>query len=134
MLRTHDAEVAPIECGDRLDLEPLRGRDHGGIHRSKWQIAIGRHELPHPKPIRLVDHKGQQQTACQVTKEANLRRAAKPGGDQIGDLRDHENRNHERSRVCLQEGKALFVVRVIRVDVGIQRAGVDDQRDDCASA
>jgi hypothetical protein len=42
-------------------------------------------------------------------------------------------RHDERARVCLEQFEALGVVAVVAVDVGVQRAGVDDQCD-CATS
>ena len=45
------------------------------------------------------------------------------------DFGDHEGRHDQRARVRLEQFEALGVVLVVAVDVGVQRAGVDDQCD-----
>lgn len=67
--------------------------------------------------------------AGEIAEEANLSLPAQSGLDQVGDLGDDEHGDDERSRMRLQQLQAGGVVGVVGIDVGVERASVDDQRD-----
>lgn len=77
---------------------------------------------------------GEQVTCRQVPQESDLGLCAKASADELGDFSDDEGGNDEGSWVSLEQFEANAVVAVIAIDVGIERTGVDDQRDDCTSA
>ena len=57
-----------------------------------------------------------------------------PRPEQVGDFGDHQGRHDERSRVRLEQVQAGLMVPVVAVHVGVQRTGVDDQRDGATSS
>jgi len=63
-----------------------------------------------------------------------LRDSDEAGSQQVRRLGDDQLRHYERARVRLQEIEALGVVSVVRVHIGVQRPGVDDQGDPATSA
>jgi hypothetical protein len=50
-----------------------------------------------------------------------------PGRHEVDDLGDDEGGNHERPRVCLEQLERLGVMRVVPVDVGVERTRVDNE-------
>jgi hypothetical protein len=70
----------------------------------------------------------------EIAEEADLRLPAQPSFDQVGDLGDDEGGNDKRAGMGLEQLQAGGVVGVVGVDVGVEGAGVEDQRDGAISA
>ncbi len=73
----------------------------------------------------LEDHLGRGE----VSKEARLGLPAKTTAKQVCDLADDKCRHDQRPGVRFQQLKARLVVGIVAIHVGIERAGVNDQRD-----
>lgn len=125
--------MSPVEGGDLRDPQTLRGADHGCVDGAEWEVAVSADELRDAHPVGRSDRLGDEVAGCQVGEESDLGVAAEAAGDEVRNLGDDEGRDDERSGVGLQELEALGVVSVVAVDVGVQRAGVDDQRDRATS-
>lgn len=124
----HDAEVASIEGGNVTDRQPLRGRDHGAIDRSQWQIALDLDQFGDPKPVFGCDALGDQVASGEVPQEPDLSVVTEPGPEQ-GDRLGHRQDGYEqRARMGLEQVEALGVVVVVSVYVGVEGAGVDEKR------
>lgn len=123
-----DAEVTSVEGGDLRDPEALGGSDDRRVDRPEREIAVGSDELGHPEPVargHMVDGEG---AARKVAEEPDLRFDAESRRQQIRDLGDDEARDDERTEVGLEQLETRSVVSVVGVDVGIERACVDEQR------
>ena len=70
----------------------------------------------------------------EVAEESDFGLPAESRADQVGDFGDHEDRDDQRAGVAFEQVEACVVVRVVGVDVRVERPGVDDQCDDCCSA
>lgn len=71
--------------------------------------------------------------AGEIAEEADLRLPAQPGSDQVGDLGDDERGEDEGAWVGFEQLQAGRVVGVVGVDVCVEGAGVEDQRDGAIS-
>lgn len=69
----------------------------------------------------------------EVGDESRLGLPADPRPEQVRDLGDDERRDDQRAGVRLEQLEACGVVRVVGIDVRVQRPGVDDQRDGALS-
>ncbi len=125
----HDCEVAVVERGDRDDGEPLRSGNDGCVGGPEWEIPVADDELGDAEPIAGGDMLGDQVACREVAEEADLSLGAESRRDEVGDLRDDEHRHDQRAGVDLEQLAARVVMPVVAVNVRIQRAGVDDQRD-----
>jgi hypothetical protein len=126
--------VAPIE-GEELTLpEPLSGSDDGGVDRSERQVPVGAGEFRDPDPVGCENRFGDEIPGREVTEKADLGIWAEPRPEQIHDLGDDEDGNNERTLMRLEDLKALLVMPVVTVDVGIQRPCIDDEGDQATSA
>lgn len=134
MSRPHHAEVAPVHCCDLGFAEALGCRDNRGVDRPERKVVVLRHQLDHAKGVGRVEGFKHEGAIGEVAEEASFRLPAQACAEQVCDLRDNERRNDERAWMRLQQLKARRVVRVVRVDVRVERAGVDDQCDDADSA
>ena len=47
-----------------------------------------------------------------------------------GDLGDREDRHEQRARMRLEQLQARGVMPVVGIDVGVQRSGIDQDRDE----
>lgn len=128
MRRAHDREVAAIERRDGRDPESLRGDDDGGINGPERQIFIRDDELGDPDPVRGIDGFGDEGAGREVSEEPCLGVRTQSLLDEVGDLRDDEMRNDERTGMRREQFEACVVVPVVLVDVGVQRTGVDQER------
>jgi hypothetical protein len=70
----------------------------------------------------------------EVTEQADFRLPSQPSRDQVGHLGQDEGRDDQRAGVGFEQLEACEVVGVVGVDIGVQRASVEDQRDESASA
>jgi hypothetical protein len=133
MARADDAEVAAIERRHFGDVEPLCCRDHRGVYGAERQIAVLGDELCDANGVTGMQRLDREAAAGEIAEETNLRLPAKPGFDQVGNLGDDERGEDEGPRVGLEQLQAGGVVGVVGVDVGVERAGVEDQRDGAIS-
>lgn len=130
----HDAEVPPVDRRDLGLAEAFGRRDDRGVDRSQRKIVVLRHQFNHAERVGRMDRLEHESTLCEVTEEARFGLPAQTRAQEIGDFRHDERWDDQWAGVRLQQLKARRVVRVVRVDVCVQRAGVDDQRDDADSA
>ncbi len=124
---SHDAEVAAIESGNGPEVEALGGGHHGGVDRAERQVSVLRHEFGDPQPVGGLDGQRCQRPAGQVAKEPDLGRRSQACGEQVRDLGDDQLRHEQRVRVALQQAQRVGVMSVVSVDVGVERAGIDQQ-------
>lgn len=129
----HHGEVAAIERGDLGAPEPLGCGHHRGVDRPERQVAVGRHQLGDAKPVRGRNRVRNEVAGGEVAEEADVGVDAEACTKQVGHLSDDQLRDDQGSRVGLQQLEALGVVRVVTVDVGVERPCVDDQGDEPTS-
>jgi hypothetical protein len=134
MLGTNDCKVAPIQRRDRTDAESLGDRHDGRIHCPERKVVISAYELRDAHPIAREHGLGDQVPGGEITEEPNLGGPAQARFDEIGDFGDDELRHQQRTGMGFQKAQTLFVVAVVFIDVGVERPGVDDQRDLRASS
>jgi hypothetical protein len=92
------------------------------------------HELGDPDQVSGVDGLKREVARCQVAKEPDLGLPAKSRGEQVDNIGDDESRYEERTGVGLQRLPARRMMGIVAVDVRVERARVDDQRDWSVSA
>jgi hypothetical protein len=134
MARAHNAEVTAIERRHFGGVEPLCGGDHRSVDGAERQVAIFGDELGHANRVVGMQRLDREAAAGEIAEEADLGFPAETRLDQVGDLGDNEGGDDERPRMGLEQLQAGGVVGVVGVDVGIERPGVDDQRDGASSA
>lgn len=133
MGRAHDAEVAMIDGRYVGDVESFGGRDDGGIYGAERKVVVLRDELGDSDQVDGVNSLEGEVAGCEVTKETDFRLPTEVGRDEVGDFGENERWDDQRARVGLQELEARRMVGVVTIEVGVQRAGVDDQRDESTS-
>jgi uncharacterized membrane protein HdeD (DUF308 family) len=121
-----NAEVSAVDRRDFGEREPLGCRYDRCVDGPKRQIAVRGHELGDAQPVSGQNGLDRECAGGEVAEEADLGFDAEAGGEEIRDLRHHENGHDQRAEVRLQELERLLVMRVVGVDVGVERAGVDD--------
>lgn len=85
--RPHYGEVAAIDRGDLVDVQPLGGRDAGGVDGSKREVAIARDEFGDAQPVRGRDGLHAEITGGEVAEEAHLGLGTEPGREQASSRR-----------------------------------------------
>jgi len=119
MSRSDNAEVASIQCRDRIDPKTLGTRDYRSVDRSKRQILILSHELRDPQPVSRR-HRISREVACgQIPQESHLGLSADPILEQVGHLCDYELRHDQRAWMGQQKRQALGVIPITFVDIRI---------------
>jgi hypothetical protein len=134
MPRPDNAEMPSVDGCDIRDAEALGSDDDRGVHGTEWEVVVLRDKLDHAERVRGVDGLQGERTAADVAEEAGLCLPAEARRQQVHDFGDDEGGDDERPGVRLQQLEAGGVVRVVGVDVRVERAGVDDQRDGADSA
>lgn len=133
MARPNDAEVTAVKGRYRGMGEAFgRGYDRS-VCSAKRKIAISGDEISDPQEISGV--KGlDDEVGGKIAQEAHLGLPAEACAEQIADLGDDEHGNDQRAGVGFQQLQAGRMVGIVCVYVGVERAGVDDQRDMASSA
>lgn len=131
--RLHDGEVASIDRCDVADTESLGGSDHRCVDGSEGQISVLRHEFSDAHPVRRRDWFDDEIAGGEVSEKPDLGLDPEARPEQVDDLGDHQGRNDQRPRVGFEQVETRVVVTVVAVDVGVQRPGIDDQRDEPTS-
>ncbi len=120
-------EVTAVDGGNFGDVEPLGSGDHRGVDGSEPEVAVGGYELGEPEPVACRHGLDRERAGGEVSQEADLGLGAEPGGQQVRDLGDDEDRDDQRAGMCLEQLERCLVVSVVAVDVGVERPGVDEQ-------
>lgn len=128
MSRANDVEVAPVQRRDLVLVESFRGSYDRCIHTAEREIAVDAHKLGDPKPVLGGDRVRDQAAGREVAEEPNLRLNAESGPQEVHHFGDDELGDQKRTGVSFEQFEALVMVVVVSVDVGIERAGVDDER------
>lgn len=127
--RPDNREVPAIKCGHLDDAKALGCDHHRGVHRPEGHVPVYGHQLSDAEPI-CGGNRLRDEVACgKVAHEAHLGIDAKVCAEQVAHLGDDKLRDEQRPGMALQELETLGVVGVVAVDVGVQRPGVNDQRD-----
>jgi hypothetical protein len=133
MERPHDGEVTAVQRRDFSDLEAFGRSDNGCIDGAERQVVILGNQLGDAQQVSRADWLKGEGTGGQVAKEADLRLPAEPCTEQVRDFGEDERRDDQRSGMRLQQLERRLVVGVVGVNIGVQRARVDDQRDEPTS-
>ena len=132
--RAHDSEVPPVERGDLRDAKPFSRSDDGSVCGAKGKVSVLGDKFSDPHPVAGVDVFSEEIARCEITEKSNLGICAEARADEIGHFGDDQSRNDKGARMSLEQVEASGVVAVVAVDVGVERAGIDDQCDGCTSA
>lgn len=116
------------------DAEAFGGGDDRGIYGAERQVVVLSDEFDHAERVCRMERLQYEGAAAEVAKEARLCLPAESRREQVRDFGDDQGGDDERPGVSLQQFKAGGVVRVVGVDVRVERAGIDDQRDEADSA
>jgi len=134
MARPHNAEVSSIDSCDVGDAEAFGSGDDRGVNGAEREVVVLGDELDHAERVRRMERLQHEGSAAEVAEEAGLGLPAESCAKQVRNLRDHKGGDGQRTGVRLQQFEAGGVVRVVGVDVRVEWAGVDDQRDGVDSA
>ena len=126
MARPHDREVSSVDGRDRRKAQAFSRRDDGRVDRAQWQIAVPGDEFGDPQPVRYGDWFDGERSTGEVAEEPDFGLGPQPGRQQIDDLGDDEGRDDQGSGVCFEQLERGCVMSVVGVDVGVERARVDD--------
>jgi hypothetical protein len=121
--------VPPVHGRDISYAEAFGCGNDGRVDRAERQVVVLRNQLDHAERISGVDGLQHERTAGEVAEEAGLGLPAESRGKQVDDLGDDQGRDEQRPGMRFQQLTAGGVMRVVCVDVRVERAGVDDQRD-----
>ncbi len=133
-LGPHDGEVSSVQCGYVGDAKSFCCCDDRSVGGAEGKVSVLGHEFSNPHPVACVDVFGEKVACCQITQEPDLGIWSEARPDEVSDFGDDQRRDDEGAWVGFKQIQASGVVAVVAVDVGVERAGVNDQRDDCTSA
>jgi hypothetical protein len=125
---SNDRELTPIKRGELGDPESLTRSDEGSVDGAEREVLIGRDQLCDPQPIGCRHWLSDQVAGRNVAEESDLCARAKARLEEVRDLGDDERWHEQRAGMFFEQTEAGFVVLIVRVDVGVQRAGVDENR------
>jgi hypothetical protein len=130
--RLNDAEVTAVK-GRYLGMgETFCRGDDRSVCSAERKIAITGNEVSDPQEISGV--KGlDDEAGGEIAQEAYLDLPAEACAEQIADLGDDERGDDQRAGVGFQQLQAGRMVGIVCVYVGVERAGIDDQRDVASS-
>lgn len=117
--------MAPVERRYLPDAQPLGGRHDGRVHRAQWKVPVFPNELCHAQPVRRGYRLGRKCSGREVTQEPDLGFRSESRLDEVGNLRDDQDGNHQRPFVCQHQIQARLVMAVVLIDVGVQRPRID---------
>lgn len=127
MVWSNHGEVASVQRGDGSYPQSLSSGNYRGVHRSQRQIAVAPNYFGNSQPVAGQDRFHAEHSTRKITEETHLGGGAEPSADEVHDLGDHELGDDEWLWVGLEQVKALSVASIVRVDVRVQRPGIDDE-------
>jgi hypothetical protein len=130
----NDCEVAPIQRRDRTDSESLGERHHGGINCPERKIMVSAYQLGNPHPVASSHGLDDEVSRGEIAQESHFRLPPQPRFDEIGDFGNDQLWHQQRTRMRFEKPQTCVVIAVVFVYVGVQRSGIDDQRDLRASS
>jgi len=127
MCWAYRAEVPPIE-GRYLHLAAaLCCRDDRRVNATQRKVSVAADKFCDSQPV-LGGHRLRDQVpGREVSEEADLRVGTEPGREQVHHLGHYQFGHDQRPWMGLQQLEAFGVMVVIRVDVRVQRTGVNQQ-------
>lgn len=134
MSGAHHGEVATVEGGDLGDGESFGGGHDRSVDRAQRQVPVAGNQLCHAEPVGCDDGLDRERAGGQVPEEANLRTCPESGCEEVDHLGDDERRDDEGPCVGLEEVERGRVMRIVGVNVGVERPGVDDDRRYCPTS
>ena len=126
--RLHDAEVASVDGRDVGDVAALGGGDHRRVDGAEREVAIVGDEFGDSQPVSGGHGLDRECAGSEVAEEADFGLDAESGREQVGHLGDDEDRDDQRADVRFEKLERCRVMRIVRIDVGVQGARVDEQR------
>ena len=133
-LGMHDGEMSAIDRCDVIHAQTLCCCDDGCVDGSERKVATPRHQLGDAHPVGCGNRLNDQVAGGDIAEEANLGIEAQSRAEQVDHFGDDKDRHDQRPGVGLEQLEAFNMVSVIAIDVGVQRAGVDDQCDELTSS
>lgn len=133
MPRADDAEVASIEGRDLGAAKAFGGGYDGGVDGAEREVAVAGDEFGDPQRVGGVEGLDDE-VGGEIAEEARLGLPAEACAEQITNLGDDEGGDDQRAGVGFQQLQAGRVVSIVCVYIGVERSGVDDQRDAVISA
>ncbi len=123
-----DREVATVQGCDFPDPQPFCSDHDGCVDRPEWQVAVDPHKLGDSQPVaRLYRLDGERPTR-EIPQKAHLRLGAQSRRYRVDDLSDHQMWDDQRPGMRFEQFQARRVVAIVGVDVGVERASVDQER------
>jgi hypothetical protein len=129
-----DSEVPVVEGGDVDDPAAFGSGDDGRVNAAERQVVVLGHKLGDSDQVGGVDGFKREVARCEVAKEPDFGLPAKSRGEQVDNFGDDEHRYEKRTGIGLQQLPAGRMMGIVAVDVRVERARVDDQRDWWVSA
>lgn len=123
-----------IERGDLGDTKPLGRSYHRRVGSSEGKVAIRSDKLCNSQPVTRNDWFGDEIALCKVCEESDLGFDPQAGTQQVRHFRNDERRHEQRTGMCFEKFETFLVMTVVSIDVGEERPGIDDQRDEPNSA
>lgn len=93
--------------------------DYGRVDSSERKITVDGNKLADPEPIGGTDLFSEEIARSEVTEESDFGVWSQSGLDKMRNLGNDEHRNNEWARMFLEQSKALAMVAIVSVDVGI---------------
>ena len=121
--------MSAIERCDVADTKSFCRGDHRCVCGPERKISILGNEFGDSQPV-AREYRLREEVSCgKVAEETHFGVSAETCAEEVGDLGDDECRDDEWSGVAFEQVQACGVVPVVAIDVGVEGAGVDDQRD-----
>ena len=124
----YGGEVAPVDGGDLLDPQPFGGGHDRGVDGTYRQLPVAHDQLSDAQPVRRRDGLDGERAASEVPEEADLRVCPESSRQEVRHLGDDQGRDNERPGMGFEKFQRGRVVRIVGIDVGVERTGVDDDR------
>jgi hypothetical protein len=123
----HDGEVASIESRHVRDRQAFCGGDHRAVDGSQREVAIDVDQFGDTEPVLGNDVFRDQVAGCEVPQESDFGVLPESSAQEVDNLGHYQDGYQQRTRMGLEQFEALDVVVVVGVDIGVQRAGVDEE-------
>ncbi|MBF8291144.1 MAG: hypothetical protein HW391_2112 [Chloroflexi bacterium] len=89
---------------------------------------MARHDLQRGSELGSIQALDDERAHRQVLEEGELNVRPQPVQDQVIRFGDGQLRRHERFTLALQDGSNRCMAGLVRIRLGIQRSGIDEER------
>lgn len=97
MVRAHNGEVPPVNCGNFIDAQAFSRGHHRGIYGAQWQVSILCDQFGDAQPVGRRHRFHVEGAGSKISQESDLGCCSQSSRQKVHDFRDDKGRDKKRT-------------------------------------